>query len=151
MFRHGEAVGEKITPELRAWYGMHERCYCPTHQKYKIYGARGIRVCKRWRIDFRNFLADMGRRPSPRHSIDRIRVNGHYSPKNCRWATPEEQQRNKQNNRIVKFQGRKMSLAEAAELSGLRYGLIKRRIQIGWPPKYWFLPPLQPFQKRAPQ
>ena len=66
----------------------------PRHKDWHLYGGRGIEVCARWRASYVAFLADMGRKPSSLHSIDRIDVNGHYEPGNCRWATPSEQRRN---------------------------------------------------------
>ena len=84
----------KATPEYTAWASMKHRCYGPNNDRYKHYGGRGIQVCERWH-KFENFLADMGRKPSPSHSLDRINVDDHYGPLNCRWATPDEQRANK--------------------------------------------------------
>jgi hypothetical protein len=92
-YRHGDAVGGRVTPELTSWMGMNNRCNNPRGQDYKDYGGRGIRICERWKL-YENFLADLGRKPSPRHSIDRIDVNGDYEPENCCWATPVQQRRN---------------------------------------------------------
>lgn len=82
-------------PEYRIWTGMLARCSNPGSSAFYRYGARGISVCQRWRDDFENFYADMGPRPSPRHSIDRIDNDGNYEPGNCRWATPDVQAKNK--------------------------------------------------------
>jgi hypothetical protein len=74
---------------------MRNRCYNPKNNRYKIYGGRGIKVCDEWLKSFKNFIDDIGRKPGPQYSIDRINVNGNYEPSNCRWATPEQQANNK--------------------------------------------------------
>ncbi|MEV9640416.1 hypothetical protein ABZ756_06935 [Mammaliicoccus sciuri] len=81
------------TSEYEIWGGMIQRCTNPKSIDYKNYGGRGITVCDRW-LDFTNFLEDMGERPTPKHSIDRVDVNGNYEQANCRWATRLEQNRN---------------------------------------------------------
>lgn len=98
--RHGEGSNGRETAEYRCWGAMLSRCNNPNHCNFPDYGARGIQVCERWTA-YENFLADMGRRPSDRHSIDRIDVKGPYSPENCRWATMTEQQRNTRRNVFI--------------------------------------------------
>lgn len=89
-FKHGYARG-RGTPEYRSWYEMVRRCTASHRKEAKWYRDRGIKVCDRWLNDFTAFLADMGPKPSPKHSIDRINNDGNYEPGNCRWATMKEQ------------------------------------------------------------
>lgn len=89
---HGESVG-KGTPEYNAWCTMWKRCTNQTFDHYRHYGGRGITVCDRW-VSYEAFLADMGRRPTSGHSLDRVDNDGNYEPSNCRWATRSEQCRN---------------------------------------------------------
>lgn len=92
--------GMSHTPEWRAWSEMKQRCYNENVTRYEQWGGRGITVCDRWRESFENFFADMGQKPSPRHSIDRFPDNdGPYSPINCRWATASQQNYNKRKSR----------------------------------------------------
>ncbi len=88
---HGE--GWHKTPEYHAWQAMRARCERPSFVAFKWYGGRGIKVCDRWQ-KYEQFLSDMGRKPTAKHSLDRIDNSGNYEPSNCRWATREEQMRN---------------------------------------------------------
>jgi hypothetical protein len=81
--------------EYSIWYGMVRRCTNPRDHRFPYYGGRGSGVSARWRHDFMAFFADLGPRPSPGHSIDRLDNARGYEPGNCRWATRSQQQRNK--------------------------------------------------------
>lgn len=116
------------TPEFESWCQMKKRCKNPKHKSYNDYGGRGIQVCDRWRDSFENFLKDMGHRPSAKHSIDRIDVNGNYEPSNCRWATKTEQSRNQRNNVVVEYNGQKKCLAEWSEITGISWQGLYYRI-----------------------
>jgi hypothetical protein len=91
--KHGENRRGKKSPEYHAWGNMHQRCGNPNNTEFRNYGGRGITVHKRWQ-KFENFLEDMGRKPSPKHSLDRKINDFPYSPLNCRWATRTQQRRN---------------------------------------------------------
>ena len=137
--------GLSKSPEYRAWSHMLGRCRNPDDKSYKDYGGRGIIVCERWLNSFASFEEDMGVRPSPKHSLDRIDVNGPYSPENCRWATRIEQGRNRRDNLFIEFQGVSKTVAEWAEETGISAMTIRERIvKLKWSPERTLTQPTHP-------
>ncbi len=126
---HGLSQNNDYKSEYLIWVGMNRRCFNKNYKKFIDYGARGIIVCERWRgaNGFMNFITDMGKRPSQKHSMDRWPNNdGNYEPGNCRWATMDEQNRNKRDNHWMEFEGKKMVLLDwAKHLNVDRYFLYK--------------------------
>lgn len=125
--------GASKSPEYKTWRSMLGRCHRKTDPGWKNYGGRGISVCERWRRSFQSFLADMGPRPSPAHSIDRINNDRGYGPGNCRWATQLQQQNNRRSTRLAMFRGRRLSLSEIAREAGVPFQTLWRRVRrAGW-------------------
>jgi hypothetical protein len=118
--------GLRYRPEYAAYRTMIQRCECLHRSLSRNHGARGIRVCDRWRASFANFIADIGPRPTPQHSIDRIDNDGNYCPDNCKWATPTEQNQNKRNNLVIDFKGESRCAAEWERIMGFTPGTISR-------------------------
>lgn len=134
---HGELVGDRFgrsSAESTVHESMIQRCLNPYSQCYGRYGGRGITICERWLgpNGLKNFIADMGRRPSNKHSIDRIDNDKGYSPENCRWATRKEQQRNTSRSVFVTAFGQTLPLQEWAERYGIRAECIRSRLTAGW-------------------
>ena len=119
------------TPEYKAWEKMRARCRNPKEPGFDSYGGRGISICKQWE-SFEVFLEDLGIRPSSEYSLDRINVNGNYSPENCRWATRKEQNNNKRNNHRVQLGDKIFTLQQVAELVGINHKVVRNRIRRGW-------------------
>jgi hypothetical protein len=121
--------GMSKTRVFKIWLGIIDRC---RNDRDGNYGQRGIRVCDRWQT-FENFYADMGEPTTPRHSIDRINVNGDYEPENCRWATATVQARNKRVNTLIEYRGERKTLVEWSEASGIKAPTLCVRIySLGW-------------------
>lgn len=110
---------------------MVARCTKPSNCNWKRYGARGITVCERW-MKYENFLADMGERPSVKHSIERIDNSGHYEPGNCRWATAKEQANNRRDTVRLTYKGETKCLTTWAAELGYSQGCLKYRLKNGW-------------------
>lgn len=119
-------------PEYAVWHQMLERCYREKNPAYRLYGAQGVRVCDRWRASFRSFIEDMGRRPGPEFTIERLDGKRNYEPDNCKWATRVEQNRNTSRNTLIELDGRKELLVDWSHETGLSESTIARRLQRGW-------------------
>jgi hypothetical protein len=142
-WKHGQTKSQLY----RVWHGMKQRCLNPNYPAYKDYGGRGITVCDRWINSFENFLSDMGECP-PGLSLDRIDNNGNYEPGNCKWRSRIEQENNKRSNVYIEWQGRRITLAEAARLSGINYSVIRMRLsQLGWSPQKALTTPVRQKKK----
>lgn len=121
--------GMTKTPEWYVWTHMRSRCNVPTHPAYKDYGERGINVCERWST-FENFFADMGLRPSPKHTIERVDNDGNYEPENCKWATRQEQNTNARSNRYLTAFGRTQTLTQWGRDVGLSASCLTYRLDV---------------------
>ncbi len=130
---HGDTLNRTPTPEYQAWCSMIGRCYRPSTVSYPLYGGRGISICDRWRGSFEAFLEDVGRRPGPGYSIDRIEVDGNYEPGNVRWATKSEQAGNRRSSRVIQFGGERLCLTELARRYGFKRGTLQARLKRGMP------------------
>lgn len=125
--------GLSKTKEYVAWTKMKDRCLNPRAKDYPRYGGRGICISDRW-LTFAGFLADMGRRPSDMHSVERVDNDGNYEPSNCRWATRIEQHNNTRRTHFVNYRGRKMSVANAVRAAGSVVSGYRayQRLKAGW-------------------
>lgn len=130
--RYGRLHRQEAKPnyhERRAWANMNSRCNNPKTPWFSAYGGRGINVLYR---TFDEFFADIGPRPSPNHSVDRIDVNGHYAPGNCRWATPVEQGNNMRRNVLITYAGKTQTLTEWSREIGVKTNTLQYRLRRGW-------------------
>ncbi len=147
--KHGHSALGKRTAEYQAWKDAKSRCYNPNVRNYHEYGGRGIRMCDQWRHSFEAFIADMGMKPTPDHSIDRWPDNdGNYEPGNCRWATDLQQGNNRRRGRHLVYKGKSYSCSEAAREFGIKQHTLAKRLRDGWPVDEAIETPLQPGVKR---
>jgi hypothetical protein len=128
---HGLASHGDRHPLYSTWLGMLHRCTDSNHHAFHNYGGRGISVCQRWRESFPAFVQDMGERPK-KTELDRINNDGNYEPSNCRWATHREQARNRRDNVLVEFNGRRICVTQAIEEAGANRDLVWDRLKRGW-------------------
>lgn len=133
---HGHTSGGVETAEFTAWASMLQRCGDPNSKDFRNYGGRGIAVCLEWAGSFQIFLRDMGSKPSPEHSIERVDVEQGYSAENCIWATRSQQARNRRDKVTVILDGENCSLADVCEARGLPYHTIWQRMRrLNWSPE----------------
>jgi len=130
LIKHGGASKDHRATEYTVWKGMHRRCRNTKDAKYSRYGGRGIRVCDAWK-DFAIFVADMGPRPSLRHSIDRIDNDGHYEPSNCRWIELPAQAKNRRSTIRITIDGETLCLKDWTDRLRVDYGTVYRQIRNG--------------------
>lgn len=124
--------GLSDTPEYILWAGMKARCRDKAHIAYQNYGGRGITVCQDWQESFQRFIEDMGFRPTPQHTIERIDNNLGYAPGNCIWATRLEQARNTRKNVWLTWNGETLTIAEWSKRTGIGESTIRRRKALMW-------------------
>lgn len=123
---------------------MRRRCYDKGYTEYPRYGARGITVCDEWRDSFERFVADMGQKPSPAHSLERRDNNGPYAKWNCYWATASEQANNRRNNTLVTLQGKSQTLTQWEREIGIKHHTVMTRMgKRGWAVERALLTPVR--------
>lgn len=138
--------------EYWAWIGMRQRCENPNHPSYPSYGGRGIRVAAEWHgpQGYTRFLQHVGRKPSPKHSLDRKNNNKNYEPGNVRWAMATEQARNRRDTNYLTFENRTLSFAEWAQIKGLDQDVLRLRLKkLKWDPERALNTPPRKVAKRA--
>lgn len=128
--RAKEFHGMRYHPLYKTWAEMRYRCENKKKHNYKYYGGRGIKVCPQW-VSFAQFVDDMGERPEGT-TLDRIDLNGDYSPKNCRWATKQTQMNNMTTNRLLVVDGEAKTMAEWSRIWKVGIGTIWMRLKLGW-------------------
>ncbi len=120
-------------PEYVIWSAMKDRCFNQKHKNFDRYGARGIVVCSEWRNDFPAFLAYVGSRPTPAHTIDRFPNNdGNYEPGNVRWATRAKQAATRSTAIRITIDGQTKCVAEWARERGIKSATVICRLNRGW-------------------
>lgn len=111
------------------WKNIRQRCHNINHRDYHKYGARGIKVCERWRNSFEEFCKDIGNPPEGRNiSIERIDNNKGYEPENCKWSNNKEQANNRRNTNYFLYKGKLTKLTEICSYTGISYKTMRTRI-----------------------
>jgi hypothetical protein len=120
--------------EGNSYRAMKNRCNSPSYRAYHRYGGRGIKVCDRWlgSDGFKNFIKDMGKKPSTKHSLDRINNDGNYTPDNCRWASQIEQKNNTSRNRFETIGDKTLTVSQWCRQYNVSISTIYNRESHGW-------------------
>lgn len=118
--------------EYHIWASAKDRCTNPNNRRYKDYGGRGIIFYKPWH-DFREFIKDMGVKPSDKHTLERIEVDGNYDPDNCVWLVRERQQRNRRDSVKLTYKGKTKQVNDWADELGVSKSVLYSRFIRGWP------------------
>lgn len=134
--------GMRHSPEYAIWCKIKNRCHNPNYHQSFYYSERNIKVCDEWRKSFLAFFNHIGKRPSSKHSIDRIDNNGNYEPGNVRWATPFEQNNNKRNNHYITIRTWVLTISQWGHFSGINQRTIYYRLKRGWAPEKAIFYPL---------
>lgn len=122
--------GTKYKGAYMVWIGIKSRCLNPKAPNYENYGGRGIGICDRWKNSYENFIADVGERPSMKHTLDRVDNDGDYEPGNVRWATRREQLSNTRRSVLVTWNGETKTVAEWADQMGITRQSLYRRVKL---------------------
>ncbi len=150
---HGRSFqkrGDKNASVYNTWRCMTQRVTNPKARWYSCYGGRGIKIDPAWK-SFEQFLLDVGEKPSPNHSLDRIDTDKDYCKENCRWATAKEQNWNMRKNVMVEYNGETLCLGEWEYRLGLGKGCLRQRLKRGWSTEKAMTEPVQmkkPYEKR---
>ena len=141
------------TPEWKAWHSIKDRCLNEDAENYPRYGGRGISVHPAWLAEpggFESFFAEVGLRPSTKHSLERKENGGNYEPGNVVWATAKEQANNRRTNRVVEFEGERLTLAQWAERKGISADtLFTRLVTRRWSTARALLTPARSYRRAA--
>jgi len=125
--------GQYHTPEYKVWASMKQRCLDTRHKQYPEYGQRGIDICPTW-YAFEDFIADMGKRPSDAHTLERMDNNRGYHPDNCQWKTRKHQANNTRQNTLLTLNGITQTLAQWADAIGVKHSTMCMRLySLKWP------------------
>lgn len=146
--KHGHRMIKQTSITYWSWVNMIARCTNPNNINYKYYGDRGITVCDRW-LKFENFLDDMGERPSPNLTLDRIDNSLGYYKENCRWTTKKEQSINRRSNHLITFNNKTQCISAWAEEFRIRYLILENRInRYHWPIEKALTTPVQCYKRK---